>query len=739
MIDKDLLIGHSREDGAIQPLEDHLRGVARIAESFGRRFSAAGWAAAAGLLHDDGKALPQFQSRIRNLMEGKPASRVDHSTPGAKYVADNISDPPGAGKLLSYCIAGHHAGLPDGRSGDDESSLGRRLSRAKPGPGLLRSELPAIEIPPFLTSTPDNRRVGFQAAFFTRMVFSALVDADFLDTEAFANPDRAEKRPSYPSLSDLKPKLDQFLDRLRATVADSEINQRRAQVLAEARRAASELPGLRSLTVPTGGGKTLSSLAFAIDHAVTYGMERVIYVIPYTSIIEQTAEAFRLIFGDHAVLEHHSNVIRDHDDEDEDREERRRLAAENWDAPIIVTTNVQFFESFFGNRTSKVRRLHNVAKSVVILDEAQMLPVPFLKPTLEVIRELALTYHSTVVLCTATQPALQDNEAFVGGLTGVREIVEAPEELESAFRRVDAEQLGDVSDDALAAQLAQEPQVLCIVNTRGHARKMYERLRELAEESYHLSALMCPMHRRAVLNEIRARLHQGLPCRVVSTQLVEAGVDIDFPVVYRAVTGIDSIVQAAGRCNREGRLDRGRLYVFRPEGGLPPGHFRQNAQVADLVLRHHPDVMASETVREYFRELYWMKDEGNRLDSEGILQLFRQGTASGDFPFKTVSRKYKLIADDQFSIIVPYDVYASRECDRLRHVPFPGAILRGLQPYTVGLRPRAVNVLKRNYYVEEIMEDVFVMTEFGMKQAYDSRVGLNPTEPDFYGAEDLIV
>lgn len=738
MIEDDVLIGHSREDGAVQPLEDHLRGVARIAEEFGRSFSAGGWAAAAGILHDDGKALPEFQTRIRNLMADKPAARVDHSTPGARYVADNISYPPGAGKLLSYCIAGHHAGLPDGRSGDDESSLSRRLSRAKSGPGILRDEIPTIEAPPFLSSKPDNLRVGFQAAFFTRMVFSALVDADYLDTEAFVDPERGEKRQPYPSLNDLRPELDRFLDDLGATAPETEINSRRSDILAQARRAAKDPPGLRSFTVPTGGGKTLSSLAFAMDHAVVHGMERVIYVIPYTSIIEQTAAVFRRIFGDHAVLEHHSNVIRDHDHHDEEREERRRLAAENWDAPIIVTTNVQFFESFFGNRTSKVRRLHNVANSVVVLDEAQMLPVPFLKPTLEVIKELALTYHSTVVLCTATQPALQDNEAFAGGLTDVREIVEDPTVLESAFRRVEAKQLGDIPDDDLASRLAQEPQVLCIVNTRGHARDLYQKLHTRTEDCYHLSALMCPMHRRAVLEEIRDRLHQGLTCRVVSTQLVEAGVDVDFPVVYRAVTGIDSIVQAAGRCNREGRLNRGRLYVFRPESGLPPGHFRQNAQVAELVLRRHPDVMASETVREYFRELYWMKDEGNGLDAEGILELLRDGTASGDFPFKTVARKYRLIPDDQVSIIVPYDAYAARECERLRHTSYPGTILRGLQPYTVGLRPRAVDVLIRNYYVEEIQEDVFVMTEFGMNNAYDREIGLNPTEPDFYRPENLI-
>lgn len=739
--DPSFLIGHSRSDGALQPLEDHLRGVAEQAGTFANVFGCRNWGVVAGLLHDDGKCLSQYQRRIRALIRGENAQRADHSTPGAKYAIEKIAQPPGAGKLLAYCVAGHHTGLPDGASGDDESCLSRRLNRSEPSPGLLADELPEIEPVPFIGSKPDQQRLGFQAAFFTRMVFSCLVDADFLDTEAFVDTERRDARGNYPTIAMLKRKLDGHLRELVGGAPETVVNRQRQQILEECRCAAQEAPGLRSLSVPTGGGKTLSSLAFGLDHAVMHNLRRVIYVIPYTSIIEQTAQIFRSVFGDEVVLEHHSNLVPDRDDADEDREERRRLACENWDPPIIVTTNVQFFESFFSNRSSRTRRLHNVARSVVILDEAQMLPVPFLKPTIEVIRELSETYRSTIVLCTATQPALIANESFQGGLPHVREIVGNPEELERVFERVDATMIGEVQDIDLAGRLATEEQVLCIVNTRGHARKLVELLDAETDDVFHLSALMCPIHRSAVLDEIRDRLAERKPCRVVSTQLVEAGVDLDFPVVYRALAGIDSIVQAAGRCNREGKLaGRGRVHVFRPEGGLPAGYFRQTAQIAELVIRgRESEILRSGTVREFFRELYWVKDESGGLDKERILDDFRAGANRGDFPFKTVSGKYRLITDEQIGIIVPNDKHARDLCWALEKTDYPGAILRRLQPYTVSLRPRAVTALVQAGYVQRIKEEQYVMTDFGLKEAYDDRLGLNPTVPEFYSAENLIV
>ena len=498
---------------------------------------------------------------------------------GAKYAVEKLKAPKGFGKLIAYCVAGHHAGLPDGNEGGEESCLAQRLARSQSGDGYLASELPqSLETPPISRFPSSAERRGFSLAFFTRMIYSCLVDADYLDTEAFFDPQNVAKRGQGPAIVELRPLLDKHLKKIADKADSTDVNRLRARILAECHKAAKLDAGLFSLTVPTGGGKTLSSMAFALDHAQRHGLQRVIYVIPYTSIIEQTARVFRDVFGAEAVLEHHSNFIQEKDQSgDDDTEERRRLAAENWDAPIVVTTNVQFFESFFANRSSKTRKLHNVAGSVVILDEAQMLPVSLLKPTLEVIRELVEHYRSSVVLCTATQPALMAREEFKSGLEGAREMISAPLDLEKAFKRVHETHLGEIADEELVKRIRKERQCLCIVNTKKHARELFQAMSD-EPGVFHLSAAMCPVHRSKVLGHaknpepgsIRERLGEREPCRVVSTQLVEAGVDLDFPVVFRAMAGIDSLVQAAGRCNREGKIvEGGSLYVFTPEAGLP--------------------------------------------------------------------------------------------------------------------------------------------------------------------------
>jgi CRISPR-associated endonuclease/helicase Cas3 len=743
-------IAHINDNGEAQLLADHLRGTASFASEFASAFGASGWGKAAGLLHDDGKYLHAFQERIRTLADGKPAKRVVHSTPGAVYAIKHINNPPGAGKLLAYCTAGHHTGLPDGKAGDDDTCLARRLVRSEIGPGFLATELPSALEPVLLPKQSTQAgRIAFSAAFFTRMIYSCLVDADFLDTEYFCDPERSEKRKKALNLGELKPMLDAHLTHIVSQSSPTELNRLRARILEGCRSEASFRPGLFSLTVPTGGGKTLSSMAFAMDHALRYGLRRIIYVIPYTSIIEQTAQVFREIFGSEAVLEHHSNLVQEQDGEDDEAEERRRLAAENWDAPIVVTTNVQFFESFYANRSSKTRKLHNVAKSVVILDEAQMLPVPVLRPTLEVLRELAERYGTTIVLCTATQPALAVNDEFQSGLEGVREMMSEPIHLERAFKRVYEKRLGIMKDADVARLIRKEERCICIVNTRKHARLLFQAL-EKAEGGFHLSAAMCPVHRSGVLGDpkepaagtIRQRLRDGEPCRVVSTQLVEAGVDVDFPVVIRTMAGIDSIVQAAGRCNREGKLkDGGRLYVFTPEEGLPAGHFRQTAQISELVLHNRKGtILDSETVRAYFKELYWLKDHDGGLDNKGILSLLTAGAVSGDFPFKTVAELYRIIPDTQIPVIVPFDKKAATLCEALRYNTSPGWLLRKLQPYTIQVYPLVLAGLKLAGYVEGLQDECYhVLTDIGRREAYDDRFGLNPDIREFHEVENLML
>lgn len=614
-----------------QPLHDHLHRVAALAHKHAAKFGAGEWGYAAGLLHDLGKYSDEFQARL----EGR-SGRVDHSTAGAIEAGKRFQAlaPP-----LQFVVAGHHAGLANG--GEEEqsrrSSLRDRLVAAVPdysayaGHVGLPADLPSPRLARHTGTGGRSNRAGFQAAFFTRMVFSCLVDADYLDTEAFY--DRVEGRPmrraAPPALAYLKTKLHAYLADLVAQAADTLVNRERAAILAACREKAQEKPGLFTLTVPTGGGKTLASLAFALEHALAHGLERVIYVIPYTSIIEQNAAVFREVLGAEAVLEHHSAFIDDPKSGLEARD-KMRLAMENWDATVVVTTAVQFFEFLFADRPSRCRKLHNTAKSVVILDEAQTLPLPLLRPCVAALDELARNYGTSVVLCTATQPALietdDEHTSFKGGFRDVREIAPEPKRLYQAFKRVTVEQLGELDDGALAARLREHEQALCIVNTRMHARELYDLLAG-EEGCYHLSALMCPKHRSVRLETIRGALKAGQRCVIISTSLVEAGVDVDFPVVYRAEAGLDQIAQAAGRCNREGRLSQGRVFVFRSAGRQIIGEQNWRAKAAAGVFRRHDDPLALEAIEGFFDEVYWAESAGPQdgLDKSSSCPAWRSG------------------------------------------------------------------------------------------------------------------
>ena len=711
-----------------QPLEDHLRCVAKLARSFADEFGAGDWGYLAGLWHDLGKYSKEFQKYLSATkdddahIETKPG-RVDHSTAGAKCAFKQSRN---EGKLLAYAVAGHHAGLPDGNS-NEGACLTKRLEKAIPScdacPDWILS-LPVLKGLPF----PLNKdRFCFQLSFFARVIYSCLVDADFLDTESFMDPAKSAWRKGFPSLENLHNNLQSHLERLMVAVPSSTINKHRADILNQCLSAADLPPGLFSLTVPTGGGKTLSSLAFALKHALRFGKKRIIYVIPYTNIIEQNAAVFRDILGVDAVLEHHSNY------EPEEEDHRSRLVSENWDAPLIVTTNVQFFESLFGNRSSRCRKIHRIANGVVILDEAQMLPVPLLKPSLEALRELALNYRTTIVLCSATQPALSTSETFNDGLEDVREITPDPTALYQAFKRVDTVKLPSLADDELVERLNEYRQVLCVVNTRKHARQLYERLSD-KEGRFHLSALMCPAHRTEVLDRIRAALAKGDPCRVISTQLVEAGVDIDFPVVFRSIAGVDSIAQAAGRCNREGKLmENGQVFVFTPEGGLPPGYFRQTAQTAEAVLRHHEDPLSLEAVHHYFRELYWLK--GAALDQQQILADLAEGAKAGDFPFRVIAEKFKIIEEGMVPIIIPWNGDAERILDELRYSTFPAAAARKAQRFTIQVYPQILYDLLNAGSVERLHEQYNVLIN---RDLYREDLGLCPEDPTFHKIESLI-
>lgn len=713
-------------------LGDHLRSVgdwaARFANGYGKD-----WAYLAGRWHDLGKFRPRFQHYIRGAsgfeadahIKGE-AGKSPHSTAGALLAIKHFDT---AGRVLAYVIAGHHAGLADWFGG-----LLERLDKPESNAELAESldENPPADILDVgnfkaeLCNIPGGKD-GF--ALWVRMLFSALVDADFLDTERYMDPEKFASRNTWPTLQDLAPRFDAHMAKLAADADATPVNATRAKVLQQCRNAAKLEPGLFSLTVPTGGGKTLSSMAFALEHARLHAKRRVIHVIPYTSIIEQTADVFRSIFGD-AVIEHHSNAESSPNDETA----ASRLACENWDAPIVVTTNVQFFESLFAARTSRCRKLHNIVDAVVVLDEAQLLPPEFLQPILDVLNLLARHYGVSVVLSTATQPALASREYFDArknrrGLDDVREIIDDPDGLYAALERVTVQLPNDWHQTTdwpqLAETLATNDSVLAIVNTRKDARALWE---TMPKGTLHLSALMCGAHRSQVIAEIKARLKAGTPTRVVSTQLVEAGVDVDFPVVYRALAGLDSMAQAAGRCNREGRLDgKGKVVVFVPPKPAPPGLLRQGENASRDVLHDTPHIPFTRVnFAAYFERLYF----GCQLDKAGICDLLAVDGGELAVSFRSAAENFRLIDDeDSLPIVVRY--YGkdgqNREIngllEKLRQEGPQRWLMRKLQRYTVSLhKNQALDLLARGD-IEGILPGLYAQTNDWL---YDPQIGLNP-------------
>jgi CRISPR-associated endonuclease/helicase Cas3 len=679
-----------------QLLKEHLENTANLAKIFADKFNAGEWGHIAGIWHDIGKYSDEFQKMLKYSCDAhiEQKSKVDHSTYGAQCA--NRIWPKGEGKTLAYVIAGHHTGLPDGKS-NDESCLNKRIEKTLPYHFNCPESLYEQSKPTFPFDL-DKERFCIETSFFIRMLFSCLVDADFLDTEKYMSPEKAIHRPTLILLDELYNKLEVHLSDLSNKATKTKVNILRFDILRDCLNAAKQNTGLFSLTVPTGGGKTLSSMAFGLKHAIKSKQKRIIYVIPYTSIIEQNAQVFRDIFGEQAVLEHHSNY------EPAEEEYKTRLAGENWDAPIIVTTNVQFFESLFACRGSRCRKLHNIAQSVVILDEIQTLPSELLLPCLEVIRELTLHYNCTIVLCSATQPAIQYSGDFTSGLCNVREITTSPHTLYDNMKRVQTMHIGQQTDESLSQRIMQNNQVLCVVNTRKHAKTLFQKIISY-EGVFHLSASMYPLHRSRKLQEIKAVLKEKQPCRVISTQLVEAGVDIDFPIVFRAIAGLDSIAQAAGRCNREGLLDYGQVFVFEPEENLPAGYFRHTSQTAEGIIRRFPqDMLSLNAIEEYFKEYYWK--QGEQLDKEDILGLIKQGAKACDFPFRTIAEKFKLISEENKPVIIPIETEAQELVERIRYAESLRGFSRKLQKYTVQIKPYYWNNLYKAGSIE-IIQGIF--------------------------------
>ncbi|MDA3832547.1 MAG: CRISPR-associated endonuclease Cas3'', partial [Spirochaetales bacterium] len=703
-----------------QTLMAHIKGVRTNASKFSEMFDCQAWGELIGNWHDLGKFTKAFQSY---MLEG--GARVEHAIVGGRYSLDAFPDDPLRRLALQFCITCHHTGL------QDSTHIQERLSKASgllseaiqnAPEKLLQKELPEWPhwlIPP--SATADQLQIDKwkrSLSFWIRMLHSCLVDGDWLDAEIrdLDNP----PRPEFPSIAILRDKLDALIDEKVAESKESNwtpVNKQREVVLNACRKMAKTSAGIFSLTVPTGGGKTLSGMSFALNHAVENELDRVIVVIPYTSIIKQNSNVYAGIFGQENVIEHHSSLTPEKDTE------RNRLASENWDAPIVVTTNVQFFESLFANKNSKLRKLHSIARSVIVLDEVQSLPPRLLYSILDSLKELQEHYGCSVVLSTATQPALKKRESFLCGLGGVREIIPDTVTLARNLARVkvewdidDVTEYADIRDRILSEKMKK---VLLVTHKRADARELAELL---PGDTFHLSASMCPAHRDEILNFVRDELpKKGTTVRLVSTQLIEAGVDIDFPVVFRALAGLDSISQVAGRCNREGNIKQGRLIVFRAPSEPPAGVLRLGKGITESLLRMNAadgvplcadgtlDLCSPEIFETYFRLFY----SGVQKDGAGV-QTYR---AKLDYP--EVAKRFRLIDSETQPVVVPYgDAYAVLDEIRSKFKP-SREDFRSLQQYIVQIYPQEFERLDEVGALESLHEKAFYCLTPQYERLYD--------------------
>lgn len=695
-----------RIDEREEAIETHLKDVAELASRFALYFGSTemnmrDYAYMTGLAHDIGKYSEAFQEKIN----GKPEMRVDHSTAGAIEMQKRKMP------MAAFAVAGHHAGIPNGKDNED-SCLIRRLK----GADRLEDYSSYLnEISLKAVNEPEMN--NFSKSFLIRMLYSALVDADFIQTEKFMLDGNVE-RGGYDSIDCLYERLISYIAPWMAENSKKEeINIIRTNILKGCLEKGTGERGLYSLTVPTGGGKTISSLAFALTHAKEKGLDRIIYVIPYSSIIEQNAEVFREILGEKNVVEHHANSLCETKEEDEFFA-RHKLSIENWDAPVIVTTNVQFFDSLFANRVSKCRKLHNIANSVIVFDEAQMLPLNYLKPCVKAIQELVTNYHATAVLCTATQPAL--NKWFEP--LEIDEICEEHAQYFALLKRNRISTMGTYTKEQLIEKINEERKILTIVNKKKTAQEIFQGLPK--EGSYHLSTNMTPFHRKKVIGKIKEKLdnnngRKGEAVRVVSTSLIEAGVDIDFPTVFREKAGIDSIVQAAGRCNREGKrkTEDSQVRVFDLQGENLR-LIEKNIEMTNETIAKFNNFDTLEAIQYYFQALQGLDEE--TLDQFHIIQAFESEMEGIKMPFKKVSEIFHLIENHTKMLIIPIEEEAKQLTEELERAVTEGYgfknILRKLGMYSVNLYEYDYEKLINDGHIYEVVGGVAVLQSIMLYQ-----------------------
>ena len=702
----------------IQSNEEHLKGVATLAKGFADEFGMGNWGRVLGLFHDKGKERRDFQDYIRNCSgyQPQPIATGEHNHAFVGGILAKKMFGKGAEHLLCNPIISHHTGLHD--YCDVEMVTAKKI----PQEVDLNVENIPLDCPPFrFFPVEGSKGMTADANHLTRMLFSCLVDADYLDTEMFMDEEAAKLRKHDITLERLLPKLEKYLYELQNASAQSEVNTIRNQVQERCVCMSASGKGFYSLTVPTGGGKTLSSLLWALHHALRHGMKRIVIAIPYTSIIVQTASTLKHIFGENAVLEHHSNfdplTIKD-----ATLRHKAKLATENWDYPIVVTTNVQLFESMFSNKPSDCRKLHNLVNSVIVLDEVQTLPTDYLQPIVDALKSYQNMFGISVLFTTASQPLLGgliegcNPKASFHGIGNITEIIPREYALHNRLRRVKLE-MDDTGStyDEIAARLSVHDKVLCIVNTRSDAREIYERLPKEGL-TIHLSRMMCPRHVSRAIGKIKYALSGNTEkiVRVIATQLIEAGVDIDFPVVYRQEAGLDSVLQAAGRCNREGKSDMATTYVFSlsKEHNLH-GNIK-DANYARLSVKNVDDWFAPETMTEYFRQLYCRKETFDKKDIKALLYK------PYEMCFEEASRAFRLIEEAGRTVFVNMD-NSLQLTRRLKTEGINYPLMKLLAQYSVNIHERDFQKLLGYDAIEEVIEGIYVVND---RAQYDENIGL---------------
>ena len=717
----------NHEDEREQKLIDHLQGTAKLSEYFAAAFDEGNFGRLAGLYHDIGKYSTEFQKYLTN----GGGKRIDHSTAGAHLIR-SIKNRDYV--YIAYVIASHHTGLLDYGNQIDmpyEPTFCGRMKRKIiddfPNYSAYKNELDEPSKVEKSNIIPKLKN-PFSIQFYIRMLYSCLVDADFLDTEKFMQNDRVN-RGNYPQISELKNRFDNYINKYFLSDKKlSEINKKRCDILKECiEKGKNSDENIFSLTVPTGGGKTVASMAFALNHAIKCNKKRIIYVIPYTSIIEQNTKVFKGIFGDESVVEHHSNISYDFD-ENVDLEKyeilkKSQLATENWDAPIIVTTNVQFFESLFACKSSRCRKLHNIAESVIIFDEAQMIPIEHILPCIYAINELLDFYKVSAVLCTATQPSLDKIFLNISNKT-INEICSNTEENFNFFKRNNIIVLNEkLSLNDMVNMLKKDKQALCIVNAKKAANELFKAI--LGEENiFYLSTNLCAKHRGQVLEKIKSLLDKNECVKVISTSLIEAGVDIDFPKVYRELTGIDSIIQSAGRCNREGKINKNDsfVYVFEWEDHELEYKGRDlNPRInsTNYVLdKNFTSLDNLDAVKCYFDFLH--KFDSNGLDKKEIIKLTKEQPCY----FKILDKKFNMIEESSLPIFIPFDDKGEELLQEIKSGNITRSLIRKTGPYLVNIYENKFDKMLKAHHIEYATNENKTFAYLFDKKYYDENLGV---------------